>query len=368
MVVDDCLRTSDPDTFAIGEVALHRNMIYGLVAPGYEMADVVAANLLGAGRTFTGFDMSTKLKLMGVDVASFGDPFTTLDGSRALTFEDPFAGVYKKLVFNSDGTKLVGGVLVGDASDYGNLLRCYKSGEPLNMTPGELLRGRSEANDDKSDTQVCSFNNVGERTIRTSIRDGKLSTIAEVKSCTLAGTGCGGCVPRHRASPRGNEGSGCGSRASPLRTLAYCRQELFQIIKIKEVRSFADLIVNHGAGSGCRDLQAGGRIDTREPLERARSRRGARDTSRHQRSFPREHRRSGDYSVVPRVPGGEITPEKLISIGTVRKNRPLHQDHGRPAYRPIQSHGAPTAGYLGGTDRGRDSGESGHAYGKASEP
>ena len=163
--------------------------------------------------------MSTTLKLMGVDVASFGDPFTTTDG-RALTYEDPFGGVYKKLVFNSDGTKLVGGVLVGDASDYGNLLRCYKSGEPRNITPGELLRGRSEANDDKSDTQVCSCNSVGERTIRKSVRDGKLSTIAEVKSCTLAGTGCGGCIPtRHRASQRRNEGSGSDGRSSPLRTL-----------------------------------------------------------------------------------------------------------------------------------------------------
>ena len=92
VVVDDMLRTSDPDIFAIGEVALHRGMIYGLVAPGYEMADVAAANLAGATRTFSGFDLSTKLKLMGVDVASFGDPFTEADGAKASFTRIPSGG------------------------------------------------------------------------------------------------------------------------------------------------------------------------------------------------------------------------------------------------------------------------------------
>jgi NAD(P)H-dependent nitrite reductase large subunit/NAD(P)H-dependent nitrite reductase small subunit len=365
VVVDDCLRTSDPDTFAIGEVALHRNTIYGLVAPGYEMADVVAANLLGASRTFTGFDMSTKLKLMGVDVASFGDPFTTADGTRALTFEEPFEGVYKKLVFNSDGTKLVGGVLVGDASDYGTLLRCYKSGEPLNMTPGELLRGRRDANDDKSDTQVCSCNSVGERTIRKSVRDGKLSTIAEVKSCTLAGTGCGGCIPRVTELLR-EEMKAMGAKVDHrlCEHFAYSRQELFQIMKIKEVRSFAALIVNHGAGSGCEickpavaSILAG--LWNEHILDPAHA--TLQDTNDR---FLANLQRSGDYSVVPRVPGGEITPEKLIAIGTVAKKYGLYTKitggqridlFGAPAHLlPDIWEELIAAGF-----------ESGHAYGKA---
>jgi NAD(P)H-dependent nitrite reductase large subunit len=117
VVVDDALRTSDPDIFAIGEIALHRSMIYGLVAPGYEMADTLAANLTGADRAFTGADLSTKLKLMGVDVASFGENFADATETRSIAFEDPFQGVYKKLIFNRDGTRLLGGILVGDASD-----------------------------------------------------------------------------------------------------------------------------------------------------------------------------------------------------------------------------------------------------------
>src|SRR5438874_4670403 len=126
VVVNEHLRTSDPDGYAIGEVALYGGMVYGLVAPGYEMAEVAAANLLGQSRTFQGADMSTKLKLMGVDVASFGNCFADqASGGRespvakAITYEDPFKGSYKKLLFSPDGTRLLGGILVGDASEYG---------------------------------------------------------------------------------------------------------------------------------------------------------------------------------------------------------------------------------------------------------
>ena len=257
------------------------------------------------------------------------------------------------------------GVLVGDASDYGNLLRCYKSGEPLNMTPGELLRGRSEANDDKSDTQVCSCNSVGERTIRKSIRDGKLSTIAEVKSCTLAGTGCGGCIPRVTELLR-DEMKAAGATVDHrlCEHFAYSRQELFQIIKIKEVRSFADLIANHGAGSGCEIckpavasiLASLWNEHILNPVHAT-----LQDTNDR---FLANIQRSGDYSVVPRVPGGEITPEKLIAIGKVAKKYGLYTKitggqridlFGAPAYRlPDIWEELIAAGF-----------ESGHAYGKA---
>ena len=139
VVVNDALQTSDPDFLAIGEVACHRGMVYGLVAPGYEMAEVAAANLAGSPRSFSGFDMSTKLKLMGVDVASFGDAFAQAEGAKALCYEDPFGGVYKKLIFNRDGSRLLGGVLVGDAAEFGLLLGLFKSGKPLSVAPGSLL-------------------------------------------------------------------------------------------------------------------------------------------------------------------------------------------------------------------------------------
>ena len=365
VVVDDFLRTSDPDTYAIGEVALHRNIIYGLVAPGYEMADVVAANLVGARRTFTGYDMSTTLKLMGVDVASFADPLTIADGARALTYEDPFGGVYKKLVFNSDGTKLVGGVLVGDASDYGTLLRLFKSGEPLKMAPGELLRGRREANEDKTDRQVCSYNIVGELTIRKAIRDGKLSTISDVKRCTQAGTGCGGCIPRV-TELMNEEMKAAGAKVDHrlCEHFAFSRQELFQIVKIKEVKSFAELIANHGAGNGCEICRPAvasilASLWNENVLDPAHA--TLQDTNDR---FLANIQRGGDYSVVPRVPGGEITPEKLIALGEVAKKFGLYTKitggqridlFGAPAHLlPEIWEELIAAGF-----------ESGHAYGKA---
>src|SRR5207253_3061537 len=114
VVVDDRLRTSDPNILAIGEVALYGGMIYGLAAPGYEMAEIAAANVAAEPaakpRLFKGADMSTKLKLMGVDVASFGNCFPDESTSKAITYEDPFKGSYKKLLFNQDGTRLLGGI------------------------------------------------------------------------------------------------------------------------------------------------------------------------------------------------------------------------------------------------------------------
>jgi nitrite reductase (NADH) large subunit len=127
VVVDDLLQTSDKRVFAIGEVALHGTMVYGLVAPGYDMADILATNLCGGNRQFTGADLSTKLKLMGVDVASFGDYEAPPERARPLLYDDPFEGVYKKLLFSPDGSKLVGGVLVGDAGDYSLLSSLAKS-------------------------------------------------------------------------------------------------------------------------------------------------------------------------------------------------------------------------------------------------
>src|SRR5262249_29937166 len=97
VIVNDRLETSHARVFAIGECALHGGMVYGLVAPGYEMAEIVAANLTGSERRFSGTDLSTKLKLMGVDVANFGAVEAPPEKATPLVFEDPFAGIYKKL-------------------------------------------------------------------------------------------------------------------------------------------------------------------------------------------------------------------------------------------------------------------------------
>lgn len=289
VVVDDHLRTWDPDIYAIGKVALHGGMIYGLVAPGYEMAAVAAANVSGQNLVFKGFDLSTKLKLMGVDVASFGNCFPDEKAARAITLEDPFQGSYKKLLFNPEGTRLLGGILVGDASDYGRLSLLSRSNQPLTMPPGEVLLGKSVnarngAGLIPDDAQVCSCNNVSKSAICNAIRDQKLTSVEEVKACTRAGTGCGGCLPLvidlFNAQVKA---SGQKVSQALCEHFAYTRQELFEIIKIKGVKTFAELIrARHGPR--LRDLQTCRGLDPGELVERKRRR--AHDDSRHQRSFP----------------------------------------------------------------------------------
>ena len=137
--------------------------LYGLVAPGYQMAEVCARSLTGKDAAFAPTDQSAKLKLLGTDVASFGDPFTDQNGERTIAYEDLVKGVYKKLVISADRTRLLGGVLVGDAAQYAALTQLMRSGDPLPAEPEDLLFGpRGEAAKvTLSDTaQVCSCNNV----------------------------------------------------------------------------------------------------------------------------------------------------------------------------------------------------------------
>ena len=364
VVVDDLLCTSDPDIFAVGEVAAHRGMVYGLVAPGYEMAEIVAANLTGASRSFTGFDMSTKLKLMGVDVASFGDPFVEKD-ARALTYEDPFGGVYKKLVFNPQGTRLLGGVLVGDASDFGSLLALFKSGEPLSVPPGELLSSGRSASCGEADSQVCSCNNVSARQIRSAVRDRKLTTIAQLKTCTQAGTGCGGCLPRVTDLLKAElQAMGAKVDNRLCEHFPHSRQELYQIVMIQGIKSFDALIVSHGKGQGCEVCKPAvasilASLWNENVLDPSHA--TLQDTNDR---FLANIQRGGTYSVVPRVPGGEITPDKLIVLGEVARKYGLYTKI--TGGQRVDLLGAPVHLLPEIWSELIDAGfESGHAYGKA---
>ncbi len=330
--VNDHLQSSDPNVYAIGEVALHDGMVYGLVAPGYEMAEVVAANLCGDTRRFTGTDLSTKLKLMGIDVASFGEYELGIDQAQPLVFEDPFQGIYKKLLFDRQGTRLLGGILVGDAADYGPLAILAKSGDLLPCSPSELMGmggngaaafGGADAM--SNDAQICSCNNVSKGDICNAISERNLTSLDDVKVCTNAGTGCGGCLPlvtdifKAEMTKAGVELNNHLCEHFP-----YSRRELFEITKIKEIRTFGELIASHGQGNGCElckpivaSILASLWNDTIvDPQHQT-----LQDTNDR---FLANVQRGGLYSVVPRVPGGEITPEKLIVLGRVGKKYGLY--------------------------------------------
>lgn len=368
--VNDLLQTSDAQIFAVGEVALHKGMVYGLVAPGYEMAEIVAANLCGDDRRFHGTDLSTKLKLMGVDVASFGD--YEAEASQPLVFEDPFAGVYKKLLFDPAGTRLLGGILVGDAGDYSTLSVLAKSGDPLPCQPSDLMGVGSAdggpavgADALPDDAQVCSCNNVTKGAICQAITGDGLTSLADVKSCTSAGTGCGGCLPLVTQIFQSEmEKAGIELNNNLCEHFAYSRQDLFEIVKIKQITSFDELLGGYGFGNGCEIckpavasiLASLWNENIVEPSHHT-----LQDTNDR---FLANMQRGGLYSVVPRVPGGEITPEILIALGGVGQKYGLYTKitgGQRIDLFGAQLHQLPDiweelieAGF-----------ESGHAYGKA---
>ena len=159
--------TSDPDVYAIGEVAAIEGVCYGLVGPGYTSAEVVADRLLEGAAEFGEADMSTKLKLLGVDVASFGDAMGVTENSLSVVVNDPVKRTYAKLVLSDDAKTLLGGILVGDASSYGVLRPMVGSelpGDPLDLIApvgsgdgGKPSLGISAL---PGAAQICSCNNV----------------------------------------------------------------------------------------------------------------------------------------------------------------------------------------------------------------
>ena len=376
IAVDDLLQTSDRSIYAIGECALHSGMVYGLVAPGYEMAEIVASNLTASPETegirrFAPADMSTKLKLMGIDVASFGDYEAPAERATPLTFEDPFANVYKKLLFSPDGSRLVGGVLVGDASEYMTFQMLAKGGATLPCKPHELIVGKAGEStvggvDGIPDTaQVCSCNNVSKGTICSAIREKALDSVAAVKSCTRAGTGCGGCVPmvadlftlEMKKAGRAVVNHLC-------EHFAYSRTELFALIRTKELRTFDRILALHGRGQGCEICKPAiasilASLWNDDILET--DHQTLQDTNDR---FLANIQRGGTYSVVPRVPGGEITPAKLAVIADVAEEFGLYTKI--TGGQRIDMFGARVDQLPDIWERLVNAGfESGHAYGKA---
>jgi len=330
IAVDDRLTTSDPHVHAIGECALHRDFVYGLVAPGYDMARTLATRLCGdAEAGFREGDLSTKLKLLGIDVASFGDPFAAdADPSaRSVVFEDAAAGVYQKLVLDADGTRLLGGILLGDTAPYALLHSAMREQTPVPERPHEWLFGSASsgvagATALPDEAQICSCNDVTKSELLCAVADGA-TTLGELKACTRVGTGCGGCIPSVTQVLEAElERGGVEVNRSLCPHFPYTREELFWIVKLGRIESFDALLDSHGSGEGCevcRPAVASILAATWNDLVFKHA--TIQDTNDR---FLANIQRGGTYSVIPRVPGGEITPEKLIVLGEVAKKYDLY--------------------------------------------
>ncbi|GAA5087447.1 nitrite reductase large subunit NirB [Nocardia iowensis] len=321
IITDLGLRTSDPNIWAIGECAAVEGTCYGLVAPGYTTAEIVADRLLGGAGEFPGADMSTKLKLLGVDVASFGDAHGTTEGALSVVLHDAAKGTYAKLVVSDDAKILLGGILVGDATAYAALRPLV--GRPLPAEPAALISpAGAELGADAlpDDAQICSCNNVSKGAICGAIADGACD-IAGIKSCTTAGTSCGGCVPMLKKLL---EQSGVEMSKALCEHFSQSRAELFQIVQVTGIRTFSGLIAKHGKGTGCdicKPTVASILASTSSEHILDGEQAALQDTNDH---FLANMQKNGTYSVVPRMPGGEVTPDQLITIGQIAKDFGLY--------------------------------------------
>ncbi len=330
IIVNDTMQTSDPRIFAIGECALHENTIYGLVAPGYEMAEIVAQQLARTqSKKFSGFDMSTKLKLIGVDVASFGDPFIDGNEAESILYNDTLSGIYKRINISNDGKFLLGGSLVGDAEEYNKLLQMYKNkieikGNPLNLIVKSNSSGADDGFELPDDALICSCEGVTKGQIADAVNQG-CENFDAVKKCTRSGTGCGGCVPMVKDIVNSTlKKQGKVIRNIICEHFQFSRQELFSLVKIKNFRTYDEVLNGVGHGDGCevcRPAVSSILASAWNDLVVAKQHHASQDTNDR---FLANIQKGGTYSVVPRIPGGEITPEKLIVIGEVAKKYNLY--------------------------------------------
>ncbi|MGW4006739.1 nitrite reductase large subunit NirB, partial [Streptomyces nigra] len=339
-VDEQCRTVSDPHVFAIGECALASDgRVYGLVAPGYEQAETAAATIAEDEASFTGADLSTKLKLLGVDVASFGDAHGTAEDCLDVVYSDSRAGLYKKLVVGRDGT-LLGGILVGDAEAYGTLRAFTGSVPPVSPeslvlpagagAPAQL--GPSALPDD---AVICSCHNVTKGTIRGAVTEHSCTTVPEVKKCTKAGTGCGSCVKvLGQLVTAELEASGVEVDKGLCGCFGQTREELYEIVLALRITTYQDLLDRYGrdgarGGDGCEickptvasiiaslapTIGASGYVLDGEQA-------ALQDSNDH---FLANLQKNGSYSVVPRIPGGEVTPEGLIVIGEIARDFGLY--------------------------------------------
>ncbi len=361
VLVDDTCATPDPAVFAIGECASVNGTVYGLVAPGYAQAEVLADRLCHGAARFGGADMSTKLKLLGVDVASFGDAHGQSPGALELVWADHVSGVYKKLVVSDDAATLLGGVLVGDASDYA-LLRPLLGRALEAPIEGLILPATSGSRPTMpDDAQVCSCNAVTKGQLTHAIADLGCTDIPALKACTRAGTSCGSCVPMLKTLL---VEAGVDASRALCEHFAMSRADLFDVVRVGQLKTFTEVVGRHGTGRGC-DICKPAVASILASLHNehilSSEHAAVQDTNDHVMA---NLQKDGTYSVVPRIPGGEITPARLIVIGEVARDFGLYTKitggqridllGARLEQLPLIWRRLVEAGF-----------ESGHAYGKA---
>ncbi len=324
IVVDDQLRSpSDPDVYAVGECAQHRGKVYGLVAPLWEQARVLADHLAGRNpdAAYEGSKLSTKLKVMGAELASLGEKDPVHPDDEVVQYSEPRRGVYRKLIVR-DG-RLAGAILLGDTAMAPALIQAYDRGTPLPDNRAEVLFPRSAGGSPPSvadlpdDAQICNCNGVSKARIVAAVKAGQLS-LKMVCNATRAGTGCGSCKPLVEAIL---EFASDGPVADDPTASYYVpgvplsKPELIAAIKGQGLRSVSAVF----------DALAGGKEDPGSKVGLASLLRtiwGDRYEDERDARFinDRVHaniQKDGTFSVVPRIYGGVTSPAQLRRIADV---------------------------------------------------
>lgn len=333
IAISTACAASVPHVWAIGEVASFEGRCTGLVAPANAMAEVVADRLLGGAAEFTSVDDATKLKLSGVDVASFGDALARTEQALEIVYADPARGLYQKLVVTSDAKTLLGGIFVGDASPYASLRPLL--GTQLSSEPAAYLSAsgmEAPAGDElPAAALVCACNNVSAGTIRDAVSGAHAdhaegcTELGALKACTRAGTQCGSCVPLVKKLLESElKKSGITPSRALCEHFELSRQELFESVRVLELTSFDEIVARLGSGRGCDVCKPviGSILATQHGsyiLDGGRG--GLQDTN--DRAMA-NMQKDGTYSVVPRIPAGEITPAKLAVIAQVAMDFDLY--------------------------------------------
>lgn len=324
IVVNDYMETSDPSVFAVGECVEHRGKIYGLVAPLYDQGKVLAATITGdKGPAYEGSVLATKLKVMGIELFSAGDFKSTEQDKEVISYQDHGFGIYKKLVIQNE--KVIGAILIGDASDANRFLEMIRKGERVTdnrqyllfQKPPAVAGSPSDVMSRPDTDTICGCIGVSKGQIVNAIRDQGLKTVSQVKACTKASSGCGTCACLVQDILVAVAGADFQEEKKDVlcACVPFAKEQIREMIKTQKLQSVQDILDIYGNGTGCSYCKPALSFVVDEVLcgehKEDRSARFIND---------RVHaniQKDGTFSVIPRMRGGVTSAAELRKIADV---------------------------------------------------
>jgi nitrite reductase (NADH) large subunit len=323
VVGDDLASPDDPRVYAVGECAQHRGKVYGLVAPLWEQTQVLADRLTGRNpdARYEGSAVSTKLKVMGVELSVMGEKEAASEADEVATYSDPARGVYKKLIVREG--RLAGAILLGDASVAPSLAQMFDRATRIPGSPAELLfpaagaPGAASAAELPGDVQICNCNGVSKARLVEAVKDGcrSLKTLCDA---TRAGTGCGSCKPQVQEVLQAAAGDSLAEDPAAhyyVRGVPLAKPELVAAIRERGLRSVSQVFAELANGQEDAGSKAGlasllRTVWGRDYVEE-------RDARFINDRVHANIQRDGTFSVVPRIYGGVTSPAQLRRIADV---------------------------------------------------